>query len=368
MVVRNERLRFCGNNFTEADNVSVVVSSEQALFPATNLKLTQRYKVWSPAGRFEITAANNKLYYNDGSDQEITIPVSSSYTGTTLAAAIQSEFGAGYAVTFNADASWTISHTTTAFTLQLSNSTNAVWDTIGWVGSTDRTAQLHDSDTIRVHTSETVDWDLGTATEITFLAAIASRTEVFALSQEAVITLEADNVPIPATPALSRTLTVGSEGIFEFLDDLDDTTYRFWRLTIVDRTNTNQLKFGVLYLGSYITLDQRGLVRGFTKQQVDPSLKNTSESGAVFYKVKNRFFRLGNLSTPFLTADNRKDLEQFFYDRGNFKPFFISLDPTMQVSTDLQELTRYVRFDGDPSVVHVKTDVYSVQFNVVEDL
>jgi len=362
--------RMAGNNFTESSSTTVTVSSEQVLYPATNLQLPQRYKQWSPDGRFTIDTTNNKFYYDDGSPQTATLS-SADYTGATLAAEIETQLGGSYTVTY-ASSLFTVVKSSGTLELTLTSTSNAVWDTIGHTGASDLTGALtYTSDEARIHTSETIDWDLGSDIATTFFALIAKREGEFTLSSTATITLEGDSIPIAGSPAFTRTLTRGTEGVFEFLDDEVDHTHRYWKLTIVDRTNplgSTGLKIGVAYLGDYITLSSRGITKGFSKTQIDPSLKNTSESGATYYKVKNRYTRFSNLSMPFLSPTDRKAIEQFFYDMGNFTPFFLSMDPMLTASTDLQELTKYVKFDGDPSVTHVKTDVYTIQYNAVEDL
>jgi len=374
MTALTKQPRFMGNNFTTASSSTVTVSSEAALFPASNLQNTQRYKHWSPEGNFEITTSNYKMYYvEDTFAQTITL-TTGSYTGATLAAEIQSKMvGSTFTVTFDSTNLFTITKTDGGtLDLTVSNTLFAIWDVIGFTGSTDLTGSTaYTSDSIRIHTSETIDWDLGSDIKCTFFALIAKRENEFTLTSSAVITLEADSIPIGASPALALTLTRGSEGVFEFLDSNTDHTYRYWKLTIVDRENplgSSGIKIGVAYLGDHITLSSRGMEKGFKKTQIDPSLKNTSESGATYYKIKNRYTRFSSLTMPFLTAVDRKAIEQFFYDHGNFKPFFLSMDPMLSASTDLQELTKYVKFDGDPSVTHIKTDVYTIQFNAREDL
>ena len=370
MTATTKQIRFMGNNFTESSSTAVTVSSEASLYPATNLQSSQRYKHWAPAGRFVIDSNNKNLYYDTGSPLTLVIP-EGEYTGLTLAAEMQSQLGGGYTITY-ASSLFTITKGSGTLELSVATTTNAIWDTIGFTGGSDLTGSLtYTSDSVRIHTSETIDWDLGVDTATTFFALIAKREDGFTLSSSAVLTLEGDSIPIGGAPAFSRTLTRTSEGVFEFLDDADDNTYRYWRLTIVDRDNPlggDGIKIGVAYLGDYITLSSRGLEKGFTKTQIDPSLKNTSESGATYYKIKNRFTRFSNLSIPYLKASERRAIEDFFYDFGNFKPFFLSMDPMLQASAELQELTKYVKFEGDPSVTHIKTDVYTVQFNAVEDL
>lgn len=357
-----------GNSFTTSSSSTVTVSSEAVLYPASNLQNTQRYKHWAGTGRFTVPTGDLSLYIDSGT---YNLTAADYLTGTLLAAHITTVITAtGITCTYNSDYTFTFSKGS-AFTMEFSTS-SGMWDLLGFTATVDETGLTsRQSEEIRIHTDESIDWDLGSDIKTTFFSLISKREGGFPLSSSAVVTLEADSVPIGASPALSITLSVGTEGIYEFLDDNTDHTHRYWKLTIQDRENalgSSGLKFGIVYLGDYITLTSRGVERGFKKIQIDPSLKNTSESGATYYKIKNRFTRFSNLSMPYLTASDRREIEDFFYDKGNFTPFFLSIDPMLGASSDLQELTKYVKFDGDPIVTHVKQDVYTVQFNAVEDL
>jgi len=377
MVERNDRIRWCNNNLTEAADTTVTVSSEQALFPASNLQIPQRYKPWSPSGNFVVSSVStkNEIYINDGADKTVTI-TPSSYTPSQLATEIATQLNTVsslWSCTYTGSR-FTISRSSGTATLRFSGQPLIMWESIGFLSTTDRSGLLsYSAEEIRIHSYETVDWDLGAQRPITFFSIISKKSEQFTLSTSAVLTLRGDNIPpvIGTTAAFERIVTVGDEGVFEFLDDTADTSFRYWQLVVQDKTNplgSTALKFGVIYLGDYLTLSARGLARGFTKKKIDPSLKNTAESGAVYYKIKNKYWTFTGLSTQYLKDADRKDLEQFFEDVGNHAPFFISLDPTLCVSTKLSELTKYVRFEGDPSLVHVKTDTYSMGFNVREDL
>jgi len=399
---RNSRLRFCNNNFTYKSLFTV--SSEHSLYPKSNLQTPQRFQQWSPTGIFEITSANNIIAVA-GTQVVLTDGI---YTGTALAAHMAAEMnsqapapstvpanlglGTGYGYNYDPDLTITgapdtyiSSYNATTYKfyfavtlgilqLDISFTANAVWDMIGFIGNTDRASIVGmETDQIRIHGHERMDWDLSTPIQTTFFAAIARRNEDFPLSASAVVTLRADNVPmtVGVTAAFERVLEVTSDGVMAFLDDEPDTKYRHWQLIIQDRTNPagpSALKIGVVYLGDYITLSKRGLKRGFSKKQIDPSLKNTAESGAVYYKLKNKYWTFSNLSTDFLKEADRLELEQLFEDVGNHTPLFISFDPTLCASQSLHELTKYSRFHGDPTLVQIKGDVYSMSFNTIEDL
>lgn len=374
MADRNTRLRWCGNNFTESAGTTLTVSSSQTLFPSTNLQDPKRFKMWSPKGTFIIDSTNKTIHYHSGGSDYSTDIATGTYTGAELAAEIESTLLNGTFTVSYTNNTFTLARSGGSFSLYITTTTTAMWDVLGFTGSSDLTGSAsYEANQARNHNYEHITWDLGAATTITFFSLIGKKSEGFTLSSTATVTLQADNVPfsVGVTPDFERSLTVTPQGIFEFLDDADDTSYRYWRVIIKDRTNPlgpEGLKFGVAYLGDYITLSQRGLVRGFTKTLIDPSLKNTSESGAVYYKQKPKYWMIRGMTTPFLTAADRAELEQFAYDKGASIPFFISLDPTLAISTEISELTMYVRFESDLVFTHDKTNVYSMAFSVVEDL
>ena len=84
---------------------------------------------------------------------------------------------------------------------------------------------------------------------------------------------------------------------------------------------------------------------------------------------------LRNQSTPFfenagiqfLSKDDREKLERMFQVHGTHTPFFLSIDPTLCISKELHDLTKYVVFDDEPSFTHVIRDLFnmSLQFREV---
>jgi len=372
MADRNCRVRFAGNDLTQDTEITLTASSADVSFPLTNLQLPQRYKQWRSAGNFDITATNNKIYVTDGiGSQTVTLTIGS-YLAAALATELKTQLDAG------TDRTWTTSYlgaekfeliASASSTLEFSNQTNAVWDTLGFVGASDITSTLFTADERRIHTSETITWDLLSQREVNFFGGVGPRDEIFSISEASNITLKANNINDFTAPPLSRTIDRKADGLFTFLDDLDDTSYRYWQLEIEDKQNllgVAGIQLGTAYLGDYITLTQRNVTSGFGKQWVDPSEVVVAESGAKFFRERQKFLRFSSLGIPFLNATDRATLEQFIFDKGIHGEFFISLDPTLFVSTELTELTRYVRFSSAPTLQHNKADVYSLQFAVEE--
>jgi len=372
----NERIRFMANNFAELISASVIYSSELTSFPGSNAQNKFRSRVWKPQGYFEITTSNHELYINDGSDKTVSITVGDYTSGAALATQIQTDLNAassGWTVTYDSTSTFkfTISNSGSV-TLRFSQTTDAIWDTIGYTGSTDTTGTSFIADAQRNHTEEYVIFDLGYQDLMEFFAVIGPLDEVFSISNSATITLEANNLNQWDNPPLQVNLTLTDNGIFQFLEDATgatDYSYRYWKFKIVDRLNSegpSGISVGHIYLGTYQTITQSNTSRGFSKNVIDPSKISVSESGANFFDVQTKFHEWSSLNLNYLKKSERLILEQFFFDVGKNTPFYISLDPQACVSEDLDELTKYVVFKEMPQVTHVHSDMYSVSFTVKE--
>jgi len=185
-------------------------SSENATYPFTNVIHNNRGKYWSPGGSFLIDSTNNIIYFNDGANQSATITAARYTTGAALATEIQTQMNAvssSWVVSYNTSQNkFNFARTGTAV-LRMSQQTNAIWDTIGFVGTTDKTIGFNLlSDELRNHTDEFVRIDLGVQTEVKFIGFIGPANEVFSLSQSATITIEGNNVDVWTAPPFSEAL------------------------------------------------------------------------------------------------------------------------------------------------------------------
>lgn len=373
MTDRNHRIRFCANNLAAGAAATLTASSALVSFPASNLTNDLRFKVWKPAGNFTIDSTNNKIYINDGSNKTITL-TSANYTYSTLASHIQTQLN-------TSSSSWTCTYSTTTFkftigrasgtsTLRLTQTSGAAWSTLGYTGASDFSAGTGTAaDEQRNHTSEYIDIDLGVASELGFFSLLGPLGEVFSISDVATVRLYGNTTASMTSPALTVTLTPDTHGVYQFLDDNADTTYRYWRLEIIDKLNTvgpEGFEFGYLYLGDYTTIERRNVGVGLEKRQVDTSTELTSESGAAYFQSGFKYLEFDSVSINYMDAADRRALEQLFYDLGRGTPFFVSFDPTLLVSESLSELTRYVVFADEPTFSHIKADVYSVRMRFKE--
>lgn len=373
----NQRMRFMDNNLAELTSGSINYSSQLAAFPGSNSINKFRSKVWKPAGNFVVTASSNdKIYINDGSNKTVTI-TAGSYTPDTLATEVQTQLNAS-------SSGWTFDYDNTAgeykfrfahgsaHTLRFSEQTEALWDDLGYVLTSDETISTErKADEQRNHMYESVIYDLGYNAAIEFFSVISPLDEEFSISDQATIKIQANNLNDFSSPPLDITLTRTSSGIYHFFDSVADSSYRFWRFYFEDKFNTNGnegFSLSYIYLGDYTTLTATNVQIGLRKTIVDPSLKTESEAGAIYFDKKTKFITINNAGIVYLDTTTRNNLEQLFFDFGTTTPFFISLDPRNCVTDTLSDLTKYVVFNSPPIFTHVKSQYFNMSLDFREVL
>ncbi|MGD8787789.1 MAG: hypothetical protein PVJ60_10220 [Phycisphaerales bacterium] len=377
MTAATQPIRFMADNYAALSTSTVTGSSALSSFPVSNVVDELRYKQWMPKGNFTIDSTNNKLYFDDGSAQTATITPGDYAGPAALATEIQTQLLAESAETFTCTYNTTsykfeIACSTAAYELTITSTSNAIWDTIGFTGVADITkgsGETATADEIRNHTSEWIKVDCAVSTKMDFVALIGPLNEAFTLSSSATVTLEGNTSDSWSSPAFSLALSVDSQGAMQFLDSESTRTYRYWRLVFEDKTNSNgpeSFVFGHWYLGAYDTVTTSNIEKGFTVNQVDPSIMVQSENGAKFFNRRTNYLTFSGAQMLYVSASERRTLQQQFYDLGVHTPFYISLDPSLEVSTEYQEYTRYVYFPKEPSFQHVYKDYYSIAFDLQE--
>lgn len=375
MAASTKNIRFMSDNYAALSSATVTSSSDTTGFEIANVVDERRFKQWVPEGYFDITTSNNKLYFNDGADHTATITVGT-YTAATLFAEATTQMNAVGTTTDNSvefsSGNFRIQNTSVAWTLKVASTTDAIWDTIGFTGGIDisKSAGVHAfADETRIHTSEFVHVDFGVATECDFVSLIGPLNEAFALSNTATVTLMANSVDSFTSPPFSKTVTADTFGALLFFDDDASRSYRYWKLEIIDRDNANlssSLVFGHFYLGAYDTVTSGNTEVGFSVEQVDPSIEMASENGTRFFNRRTNYLNFSGVQMLYVSAAERRTLQEMFYDLGIHTPFYVSFDPTLDISVEHQELTRYVTFATVPIFNHVFKDIYSIAMDFRE--
>jgi len=374
----NQRVRFMANNLASLNLNSFTFSTETTGFEATNAFNSFRSSTWRMSGFFRVqtaSPANNKIYINDGSDKTGTIPTADHSTAASLATAIQTELNSissGWTVSFDlagGSYKFTLSNSGSV-TLKLSTSTDSIWNTIGFTGTTDLTGTSFPAQEQRAHDpirGEFITLDFGGLLPITFAGLVSDVSQSFGLSSTATVTLEGNNILDFNAPPLSKTLTVNDQGIFEFNVTDPQATYRFWRLRFVDTYNSVQgpnLEMGNIYLGDFQTLTGSNIQAGFIDTIVDPSLRSETEGGVLFFDKRVKFSRFSNLAIRYMLDTDKQIIKDVFNTVGTTEPFYVALDPLSKINNDITEFTKFVIFDSEPQF----TSVGSCYFNTVLNL
>lgn len=368
-------MRIMENNLAEVISSSITASSENSSYPSTNVINRFRSKQWLASGRFTIDTTNQNLYCTDGT---AVITAGEYTTPSLLATEIQTQLnsiGSNWTVTYDSSGEtykFSIANTGSK-TLTISNDTNAIWDDIGFTGSLDQTGTSFTADEQRNHTSETLLFDLGYAAEIRFFGAISKLDEVFSISTNATIKIQANNLNQWTSPPLDISLTRYDSGIYQFLESetYSDTKYRYWRFYIEDRANplgpSGCIKISNVYIGDYLSLTTRNIVNGFTKVVADPSIRSESENGALYFDKRTKYTLLSSIGFAYIEQDDRQTLETLYDRVGLTTPFYISIDPGLNISNQLDDLTKYVIYDSAPQMDHVISSKfnYSISFREV---
>lgn len=214
--------------------------------------------------------------------------------------------------------------------------------------------------------TQTLVVDLGTAQPVNFFGMVGPLEEVFSLTQNATVRIQANNLNDFTAPPFAKTLSVTDRGVFAFFDDVVDTRYRFWQIYIEDARNPNTIEIGHIYLGDYTTLTQSNVKRGFSANRVDPTAVLASKDGSEFFDVQNSYLTYTGVSMVYLKAEDRRRLERLFYEYSVHTPLFVSLDPVLKISNELTEYTRFMRFVSQPTVTHITSDIFSVSLSLKE--
>ena len=371
-------IRFANLNTIVADN-NTTFSSEDSTDVFANVYDAKRNTYWTPTGNFDIDATNNKLYFNDGGNKTATIVVGAYATGPLLATQIETQMNAvssSWAVSYSAFGGSTpgrfrIVRSSGSGTLQFSNQTNAIWDTIGFTTTVDLPHNRR-SDQIRAHTTEWYMVDMGLPSQVRYVAMNGPSDEVVQYSASASVTLQGNNVDLWDSPPFEQAITVGDSGMFGNIPNSTNSIYRYWRVEIIDRENgsivSSEGKISNIYLGDVTTPTGTNLASGFSRSQVDPSLQATSESGVIYFDTRNKYETFNGQSIQLLTTSDRNDLEQMFFDYGISTPFFVSIDPSIAVSDDIDDYNKWVYFAARPTFTHVFKNYYNMGLSLREGL
>lgn len=371
----SRNIRFYWNNYPAyIANASLSASSAASGYSASNIVNSMRSLPLRFGGNFTIGSTNKNLYINDGADKTVTLD-EGNYTYAALASHVETKLNAassGWTCSYDFDGGtfkFTISRSSSG-ALRFSQTTDAVWDTLGYLAALDDTSGPWPADEQRNHTDEWVKVDLVSAREVDAFFISGVLDQVFPVSSTAVCTLQANSVDSWTSPPLSRTLTRTDDGFFEVMDDLAaiDKTYRYWLLKIVDRTNSvGPEGFDLAYLSLAPALIlEHDIVPGFAFRMVDPSVVTESDSGVRYIRNKTKYRSISGAAVSFLDNEDRVAFQNFVRTVGVSKPFYVQLDPTLAVFSSIADFTFLASFEAAPVYQHVFRQYFDVSFDVRE--
>lgn len=373
-------MRICENNLAELVDAGISFSSEQTAYPATNAVTRFRNQQYRAGGNFTINSSNSALYITVGSDSTTVELTAGDYTYSTLASHISTQLNTdSSAWTCDYDFSggtykFTIGNNANV-TLNFSSTTNAVWSTLGYNRSTDEISTSFEADEQRNHTDEYLLFDMGYAANITSFFCIGTSDDVFSVSSDATILLRANNINDnwdTAPLEIDLSTYKYDSGVYCFIDSiLTDTRYRYWKLHIQDYFNPlgpeECVKISHLYLGDYVTLTNHNINNNFQKIVVDESIRSQSEGGSLYHDVKTKYTAFRSIGYGFIDLESREALEKIYNKMGVTQPVYVSLDPNLKISSQLDDLTIYCVYDTSPVMDHVIYNKfnYNIEFREV---
>jgi len=362
-----------GNYNLASSDATITYSSEHATYLAANASNVIRSKIWQPTGYFEITATNNIIRINDGGGAASAAVTVGTYTAASLATEMQTQLN-------TTSSGWTVAYNTTTLKFELSNTgsvdlllsftTNTIWDVIGFTSSVDQTSTSFTPEEQRIHTHEFYQIDNGTAQFVKAVMVICPQPEDFGLSTSGSVRLQGNNTDSWASPSLDIELSFNERGVFRFIDtDVIDTEYRYHRLKFIDPANpdgVSALRIGFIYMGDAEHIDSSSVARGFSKEQVDPSIILQSENGQQYFDTRNKYEAFKSMTIQNITAADRLKIEQIFNDYGKHTPIFVSLDPGQNLESDPSIYSKYMYFAAEPSYNHLFLTYYAVNLQMRE--
>jgi hypothetical protein len=322
---------------------TVTASSEHPSFPATNTQHRWYKKPWrskygagSAWGLFRFNATNNRIYFNEGGGQLITTIIAGDYDTETLCANMKARLDAigalTYTVTYSDDENKFTISASGNFELELSETTIAAWDKLGYTAGVDTGLDTsHEADAIRIHTEEFLYCDAGATSTLRLLAIknhnLQSTAEVSIRYYSDAFLTEVDH----------EDLTWHAGQIAARISE----SYRYFSVRISDPDNPD----GFAEVGLVWGADAAQLHYGYTPDRgrvpEDPSAISASEDGQ---ESSIQLSRYADRTYAFDAIEPNTDydyLEAVFQEIGKSRPcFIVEAPPTLG---DVGETAQYVK-------------------------
>jgi hypothetical protein len=366
-------MRLITYNYTQQTETNTTYSSQSVNFPASNISHEFRSKEWrsSSTGNYVIDSTNNKIDFSEGGGELTATITSGTYTSTTLATEIKTQLDAEGALTYTVTKSettglWTIS-ATGSFELLNNTGTNEATSTLklacGYADSDRTSASTYTGSNIAIHTEEWVVFDLVTTEEINSVVLLWPKEDGIKLSNNAVITIEANATNTWSSPSVSQTLTINNTYEIASHYFSTDQSYRYWRVKIVDPANANlYVNLGVVVLGKSEAIANPD--NGFTYTLEDNSRIQTTDYG---HEYVDEYPTVAELEIEFsvLDYDDAVLIDNAYRINGTRKPVFVTMDNAGTVYNK-DHIALYGKFQKSVGLEHRNYDLFQGSLTIKE--
>jgi len=361
-------IKFGHTNLWDAGTITY--TTQHYNFPATNTQERRLSSPWRSAyeentggGFFEITAANQKLYFNEGAGTlTATIPTGT-YNAPELAVIIKDWMDIAGALTYTVDydfddLKFTISVSVGTFELEGTGSTNAIWDTIGYDAVDTGLAASHEADNARIHTHEYVSVDMAAITDFDMVFIFNHNIQTTGTLKWQFSDDNFTTTPLEISPTRSGNIAVHSFSTIR--------SYRYARIYIKDIDNpAGYVQIGRASINEMFT-PEIGYRPGSSQPPIDKSILTESLSGEAmsiqYPHLKRRTYGF-DIAVPYSSFEDMYDAV------GTSKPIIVVTrsNDADSISFDNSELyTLYCRI-RNYSPVNIAGNRYKLTMSVREE-
>lgn len=367
-------MRLIAYNYTQLSATNTTYSSQDVNFPASNIAHQFRSKEWrsKSTGNFVVDATNNKINFTEGGSELTATITSGTYTSTTLATEIKTQLdsiGGSNVYTVSKSETtglWTIS-ATGSFNLLNNTGTNQSTSCLklccGFANSDRTGAATYTGPNISIHTEEWVVFDTITTEEINSVVLLWPKENGITLSNNAVVTVQANATNTWASPSVSEVLTINNT--YEIASHYFSTeqSYRYWRVKIVDQANTNlYVNLGVVVLG--LSEDIENPDNGFKYSIQDNSKITRTDFGNEYVDEYPSFSEL-EIEFSVLDYSDCALLESAYLTNGVRLPVFITLDSSGTVFNK-DNFALYGKFRKNLELEQINYDIFQTSLVIGE--
>lgn len=213
--------------------------------------------------------------------------------------------------------------------------------------------------------NENIVFDMRTSEDVDSVVVIWPKETGVRLTSAAVITIQANATNVWTSPAVSEILTVSDSYELASHYFTTDKSYRFWRITIQDPTNTDgYVELGVVWIGKAMLLQDSE--NGFKYNLVDKSKTVRTDYG---HKYVDRLPKVASLTVNFkyLDYEDAQILETAFRTNGTYDPVLFIMDAEGSVF-DKDHFSIYGNMDSVFSLSHVNFNILNNDSLIVEEI